>query len=67
MNFQKPDTTTLLETLSAWWPVILLCGLVLAVGIVCIVRRPTAPTFSLSKRDAGRTRDREGRAWSSRT
>ena len=50
MNFQKPDTTTLLDVLVASWPIILLYGVVLAIGIVRMVRRPTRPTFSLSKR-----------------
>lgn len=50
MNFQKPDTTTLLDVLVASWPILLLYGVVLAIGLVGMVRRPTAPTFSLSKR-----------------
>lgn len=50
MNFSKPETTSVLEVLGAWWPMILLYALVLGIGMVCMVRRPTAPTFSLSKR-----------------
>jgi hypothetical protein len=58
MIFSKPETASVVEMLLEIWPMILLYAVVLGIGIVAVVRRPTAPTFSLSNRAVrNRTRD----------
>ena len=50
MEFSKCNGPGVLEVLAASWPMILLYANALGIGMVCMVRRPTAPTFSLRKR-----------------
>lgn len=49
MDFSKCNGPSVLEVLAASWPMILLYANALGIGMVCMVRRPNAPTFSLRK------------------
>lgn len=50
MDFSKPEPSSVLEMLAAWWPWLLVYAIVLGIGMVRMARRPVAPTVSLSRR-----------------